>query len=343
MRKSIVGAARWAYETYLVFVVIGLVIGLAVAPIAMKTTGGPDGTIAVIHIDGSIDGSQASRYVALLEEARENADAVVIVANSGGGSSVASEEMYMQTRLTAREIPVVVSVDAAALSGAYYAIAPADHIYVKPSSFVGSVGVVAPIPQTVEPNDIVGTTGPEKLTGHSGRAFFYNLQTVQQSFLSAVIEHRGKNLTLSRNEVASGAFYLGAQATRNGMADDIGGRRDAILHAADLADVDRPEVRTLGSGNVDRTFLLSSTYLASNATDKEVTSLDPFFEERTEPPTFLMVPTGVAADRGGFVSSTSGSNPLDNRSGQRVVSPPSDAQESAEGDPSTTGETEVSP
>ncbi|MFC7135516.1 S49 family peptidase [Halobaculum litoreum] len=73
--------------------------------------------------------------------------------------------MYLQAKRTAAAKPLVASVDATAASGAYYTIAPADAVYVKPASVVGSVGVLATLPQELEPNDVVGTTGPNKLSG----------------------------------------------------------------------------------------------------------------------------------------------------------------------------------
>lgn len=293
MRTRLRAAFEWSVETYFLFVLLGLVVGAAVAPAAMEMTGGPDGTVAVVQVQGSIDGEQATRYRADMRRARQEADAVVVVANSGGGSASASEAMYLQTKRTADEMPVVASVDAAAASGAYFAIAPADRIYTKPASLVGSVGVLSTIPPQVEPNDQVGSSGPDKVTGGSGREFFYQLRTVQQAFLNAVFEQRGDRIRLSRSEVARGTIFVGANAVRLGIADEVGDREQAVATAAARAGLERPRVVVLGPEDAERTFFLRSTYLASAAEHKRMVDPDRYYADRAGVPTFMMVPAGA--------------------------------------------------
>jgi len=292
-------ALRWAVDSYVLFVVIGLVIGLAIAPAALQTGASNDGTVAVVHVDGSIDGAQAAQYSAMMSQARSEADAVVIVANSGGGSAAASEEMYMQTKRTADEMPVVASVDAGALSGAYFTIAPADDIYVKPTSLVGSVGVLSPVPPDLEPNNLIGTTGPEKLASNE-RRFFHDLETAQAAFVGAVVSQREDRLALPRDELASGTTFVGSTGVRKGLADEVGGRQKAIRAAAEAAGIDRPEVRVLRPDGATVTFALRSTYLASSAENKRMDPPGTFVgtDARSGPPNFLMLPPSAVADAG---------------------------------------------
>lgn len=295
--QNIKNALRWTVDSYVVFVVIGVVIGLTFAPAAMHVTASPDGKIAVVPLDGTIDGRQATAVSGMLQEARQDPDveAVVIVANSGGGSAVASEELYMQTKRTAEEMPVITIVEGGALSGAYHMIAPSDHVYVKPASVVGSVGVIAQLPPAVEPNNVIGTTGPNKLTGSDERAFLHRMETVQNSFVAAIYEHRGDRLELSRAELSHAQVYGGAEAVRNGLADDIGDRQTAMEHAAEEADLDSYQVGTLRSESDSARFVLRSTYLASDAPNKEMIDSNHFLEEDPAVPTFLMLPAGVFA------------------------------------------------
>lgn len=295
--QNIRDAFRWAADTYVLFVVIGLVIGLTLAPVAFYVSGSSGGTVAVVPLGGTIDGGQASAVSGMLQQAREDPDveAVVIIANSGGGSAVASEELYMQTKRTAEEMPVVTVVAGGALSGAYHMIAPSDRIYVKPASVVGSVGVVAQLPQTVEPNNIIGTTGPNKLTGSDERAFLHRMETVQNSFVAAIYEHRADRIELTRGELTQAGIYGGAEAVQNGLADEIGDRQMAMEHAAELAGLDSHRVSTLRSESASAQFMLRSTYLASDAPNKEMIDASVFVDENAGPPTFLMVPPGVLA------------------------------------------------
>lgn len=310
MLTKIRGALRWLVDSYVIFVVIGLVVGGALAPAAMEVTGGPDGTIAIVRVDGTINGGQLASYTQMMQRAREEADAVVVVANSGGGSSVASEGMYLQTKRTAAEIPVVASVDAAAASGAYFTILPAEQIYVKPSSVVGSVGVIASPPPEAEPTGLVATSGPDKLTGGSGRPFYYTLESIQRAFLNAVFEQRGDRIRVSRARVERATTFVGLEAVELGIADAIGDRQRAVDKAAELADLDRPRVVVYGPRGGERTYLTRSTYLASKYDRKRMTDLDTFYGESSGYPTFLMVPASlVDGDRRVVAAGTAGGSP----------------------------------
>jgi len=286
-------AWRFAVDSYVVFVVLGVVLGAILAPVAVGLASAPGGTVAVVYVDGSITGAQATSYSAQMEAARAEADAVVVVANSGGGSAPASEEMYMETVRTAEQMPVVAAVDAAAASGAYYAIAPAESIYVKPSSTVGSVGVVAQAPPRIEPNEQIATTGPNKLSGGDSREFLHGLATIQSAFLGAVYEHRADRLALERDELAEAATYTGLAAVENGLADSIGDRERAVDAAAAAAGIEDPTVEVMRPADTQSTFLTQSAYLASDAPSRELTGVDVYREEGTGLPTYLMVPAGV--------------------------------------------------
>lgn len=278
----------------MLFVAIGLVIGLVVAPIAFNVATETGGTVAVVPLQGGIDGGSAAAVSAMLTQAREDPsiDAVVLVVNSGGGGAAASEELYFQTKRTAAAKPLVTSIDGAAASGAYYASAPSDYIYTKPASIVGSVGVLAPLPTELEPNDIVGTTGPNKLTGGDKREFLYTIESLQRAFVGAVQQQRGENLTLSRSELEQARIYSGAQAVQNGLADEIGDRGAAVRKAAEIAGLDNYDVRVLTpggeAGEGSTKYISQAAYLASDLPDKQKVSIEHYAGNGSEP-VFLMI------------------------------------------------------
>lgn len=280
-------------RSYLTFVVIGLVVGALLTPVAWSAATGAnvDGEVAVVPIEGSIDGASVSETTAALKQARADPDvkAVVLVANSGGGTAAASEELYLQVRRTAKEMPVYAAVDAAAASGAYYALMPAERIYAKPSSIVGSVGVLAPLPVDPEPNDIVAATGPNKLSGADEREFRYQLERLQEAFLGAVYAHRGDELELSRTELAEARIFVGATAVENGVVDEIGDREAAIRAAAADAGLDDYRVTVLrGNGTVR--FVSQAAYHASNAPEKRMISANYYTSDPGATPVILMMP-----------------------------------------------------
>ncbi len=296
MSPSIKTTLSRASRSYVLFVAIGLVVGLTLAPVAFQATSS-DGTVAVVPLSGGITGGTSASVGSMLEQARENPDieAVVIVSNSGGGSASASEELYLEAKRTSEQMPVVAYVDSAALSGAYYTVAPADTIYAKPASLVGSVGTLANAPTQVEPNTIIATTGSNKLSGGDDREFYTILETLSNSFYNAVEDGRGDRLDISRSELAEAKLYSGAQAVENGLADRIGDRRSAVRAAADEAGLDDYDVKILRPDR-EALFLSRNSYLASSAPEKRMVSSDYFFAPDDTAPTFLMLPASYVVD-----------------------------------------------
>lgn len=294
---------RRILRSWLLVMIIGLLIGILIAPTAWSATnaaqragiahGGP--TIAVVPIDGTIDGSNAQRTAEALRRANQDGSvkAIVLLANSPGGSAAASEQLYLAVSDVANETPVVTSVDAVAASGAYYAIAPSDRIFVKPSSTVGSVGVLAVTGPDLTPNDVVVTTGPNKL-GEGRRDLRYTLESLRRAFVGAVFAHRGERIDLSRATVSKAGTYGGAAAARNGMADEIGGRTEAIRHAASLAGVKNYNVKVYRSRGKPVRFVSRNAYLASSAPEKR--AVNATYLTGPPPvtgPVFLMVPPRI--------------------------------------------------
>ncbi|MFB6302681.1 MAG: S49 family peptidase [Haloferacaceae archaeon] len=291
--RTVLGSAA---RSYVLFVVLGVVLGLTLAPVAWQATD-TDGTVAVVPVAGALDGGVANEYGSMLRKARQSGDvkAVVLVVNSGGGGASASESMYLDTKRTAEQMPVVASVDAAAASGAYYTIAPSDRIFAKPSSLLGSVGVVAGAPTDVEPNDIVATTGPNKLTGGDQREFYSIVESLGEAFYNAVERSRGDALKLSRTELAQARLYAGGQAVGNGLADEIGGRQAAIAHAAEQAGMDDYDVRVLQPDGPSR-FVSRANYLGADVPNKRMVGPSYLLQDNSSAPVFLMVP-GSYLDR----------------------------------------------
>jgi protease-4 len=292
--RRLVGALA---RSYVVMMVVGIILGLQVAPVVSDLTPQPNqGTVAVVPIAGGIDGENAASLTARLQRARADPsiDAVVLLINSGGGGVSASESMYLQVKRTAAEMPVVTSVDAGAASGAYYAASPSEDIFVKPGSFVGSVGVFAILPASLPPIDQVIATGPDKIGTSEQRDRLYRIKSLQQAFVSAVVTNRGDSLELSREEIAYAKLYAGGQAVSNGMADEIGGTTSAVRRAANLADLDDYTVRVLGyDGTVE--FLSRANHVAANVSETELVAPEAFVgdPERLAAPNYVMVPRSV--------------------------------------------------
>jgi protease-4 len=226
---------------YVVVVVVAVLVASVLAPVVWSATQGSDGadrsTVSVITLRGGTGSANVASVADDLREARNNdsVEAVVLRMDSGGGPVGSSEELYMEVNRTAQEMPVVAYVEGTAASGGYYGIAPADAIYVKPSSVVGSVGVIATVPEIIERQNDIGQvvirSGPDKatLTVDEVRT---TVEEFQNTFVGTVMKHRGDELTVSETEVARAGVYTGTHAVENGFADEIGSLDSAIERAA---------------------------------------------------------------------------------------------------------------
>jgi protease-4 len=305
------GAGRRAWQllkraasSYVVVLALGVIVGLQVAPAAWSVAvdSGTEGTVAVVPLEGSINGAQAAAVTAQLQRARQSPDveAVVLQVNSPGGGAAASETLFMQIKRTSEQLPVVTSVGSLAASGGYYALAPTDYVYTKPAALVGSVGTLASLPGEIEPIGDIVTTGPEKLRSGDTRDWYYNIKAVQAAFLNAVVENRDLNVT---PEVVSQAkLYPGSVAVRMGLADETGGTETAVRRAAKMAGLGSYDVEVFQPTGSTQ-FLTRTAYIASDAPNK--TMISPTYytgPPGQEPavPRLLMLPGsvfGAAIDR----------------------------------------------
>ncbi|SEP76016.1 S49 family peptidase [Natrinema salaciae] len=255
--------------------VFAVAAGALVAPQVYGETTDDDGIVAVIEVSGTIDANTAQEVETELRNARHNesVEAVVLDVNSGGGAPGSSERMYMAVERTAEEMPVIAAVDTVGASGAYYTMLPADEIYVTPTGEVGSVGVIGPAPQPTGPNE--GASAPDKGTFHPDdhRA---QTETIKRAFLESVMEQRGDELELSREEVAHAQTYPGVEAVENGYADEIGTVDDAIGDVADEAGMGSYEVDIRESEQPQRLPLgLEGTARDGDAVETAGTTLNP--------------------------------------------------------------------
>lgn len=219
-----------------VFGVIGLLVGAAAAPYAWNAVTGPDETVAVIEIHGTITGDTATAAIDDLRKARQNESihAVTLDINSPGGSAAASEQLYLAVKRSQQTMPVVVSVTGSAVSGGYYTAAPADQIFVSPASSVGSVGVRAVLPTQGTPASEI-TSGPDKSSTATEAEVRQQVKTLRRAFIGSVVEDRGDALGLTAEELSYTKLYSGSRSIEVGLADEVGGLDAAISEAADQA------------------------------------------------------------------------------------------------------------
>lgn len=242
---------------FLVVVLLPLAIGLYVAPRLV-----PKPKIGIIRLSYEIASFSAFEINEQLEYARNDpsVEAVVLIINSPGGSAAYSEELYLDVLNTRHQMPVVATVDLLAASGAYYMAAAADEIYGKPTSNIGSIGVIAFLPTDVFIEEDLLTTGPYKAFGGTRDGVIRQIERAKFAFLEAVIAGRGDRLVIDPDFLSRAEIFTGVQALEYGMIDGLGANDEAIQRAAELAglsDYDVVELYPLTFGEEQPLFFFN--------------------------------------------------------------------------------------
>lgn len=213
-------------------VVLPLVVGLYAAPRLV-----PKPQIGVIRLSEEIASESTFAVTEQLAYARNDPSikAIVFVLNSPGGSAALSEELYLDVLNTRKDMPVVATIDLLAASGAYYLAAAADEIYAKPTSAVGSIGVIASVPGDVFIEEEQLTTGPYKAFGGTRDGFVRQMERAKFAFLEAVANGRGSRMKTDLDFLSRAEIFTGVQALELGLVDGLISGDEAVQKAAELA------------------------------------------------------------------------------------------------------------
>ncbi len=179
----------------------------------------------------------------------DDVKAVVIRVNSGGGSAYASEQIWHQISELKKVKPVVVSMSGAAASGGYYLSSNANWIVADPTTITGSIGIFGLFLDRSELytkklgiNYAEVKTNRNSVFGASGHPFTPEQLSLLQNnvnrgymlFKKRVAE--GRKMTMEQVEnIAQGHVWLGQDAIKLKLVDQLGGLDDAIVKAAKLA------------------------------------------------------------------------------------------------------------
>ena len=217
-----------------------------------------DSEIAVIYAEGEITDSEGNGIVGkdLVKTIRKIAKddevkAVVLRVNSPGGSADASEQIWGALQsLRQQGLPVVVSMGDLAASGGYYISCGADYIYAEPTTLTGSIGIFGLVPNVNKLRDKIGLDIDGLETNrHSSlevNMIYKGMNPEETALMQSMVE-RGYDLFTSRcaegrhvpqdsiKAIGEGRVWLGRDAKRLGLVDEMGDLDKAIAKAAELA------------------------------------------------------------------------------------------------------------
>ncbi|GAA5121021.1 protease SohB [Alloalcanivorax gelatiniphagus] len=190
----------------------------------------------VMDFDGDIQASDVERLrkeiTAVLEVATGDDEVLLRLESPGGLVHSYGLAASQLRRLRGRGLKLTVAVDRVAASGGYMMACIGDRILSAPFAVIGSIGVVAQIPnfhRLLKKHDVdveLMTAGEYKRTltmlGENtakGREKFQEeLEETHQLFKSFVREHRR---SLDIDQVATGEHWFGTQARELGLVDDL--------------------------------------------------------------------------------------------------------------------------
>ncbi len=206
---------------------------------------------ALSQSESVIDGTKVSKD---LEDLADDDDvkAVVIRINSGGGSAYASEQMWRAIQLVKAKKPVVVSMGGMAASGGYYMSCSANWIVAEPTTLTGSIGIFGMFPDMsglvtqklgVKFDEV--KTNKNSAFGTMARPFSEEEMAYLSSYISrgySLFRQRvadGRHMSVDAVEkVAQGHVWVGQDALKIKLVDQLGGLDDAVAKAAKLAKLD---------------------------------------------------------------------------------------------------------
>lgn len=219
-----------------------------------KTEGGAAAKRRVFVLDfkGDIRASAVTslreEVTAVLSQARVEDEVVVKLESAGGmvhSYGLASSQL---DRVGKENIPLTVCVDKVAASGGYMMACVADKILAAPFAVLGSIGVVAQLPnfhRLLKKHDVdyeMLTAGEYKRTltvfgenTDKGREkFIEDLEDTHAMFKEFVQRHRPD---VHIGTVATGEVWLGERAVTKGLVDELSTSDEYLVRCAEEADV----------------------------------------------------------------------------------------------------------
>jgi signal peptide peptidase SppA len=229
--------------------------GIAVLPVSgtlVRRTGGMDamsGLQSYDDIRGMLRTAMADREVA----------GIVLDVDSPGGEIAGLADLADEIRAATARKPIFAVADDHALSAAYWLASAASRVFVTQTGGVGSIGIIAMhldrsgfdqkaglaytvVAAGAQKNDF-SPHGP--LSERAKAALKADVDRVHGMFVNAVA--RNRQLPAAKVRGTEAALYLGADAVKAGLADDIGTLDDAVAALGRHLSGASPGVKTVSA------------------------------------------------------------------------------------------------
>lgn len=206
----------------------------------------------VVDFEGDIKASSVpslrEEITAILAASKPDDEVLVRLNNSGGIVHEHGLAASQLVRLKQANLPLTVAVDKVAASGGYMMACVADKILSAPFAIVGSIGVVAQLPNFHRLLDKAGVDFEQHTAGEYKRnvtMFGKNtkkerdqlkeqLEDIHDLFRGFVTDYRP---SLDMKEVGTGQYWYGSRAKELGLVDEIMTSDDFLAAVTDKQDI----------------------------------------------------------------------------------------------------------
>ena len=203
--------------------------------------------IALLRMSGTIMPPFTERLLDAIDSAAED-DAVrgvILEVDSPGGFIADSHQIYHRLQLLAQKKPIYVRMKRIAASGGLYiamGAGPDAKIFVEPTTWTGSIGVIIPRYDMAELAKKTGISADplktgllkdslnpfREMTAEERQVWDVILDDAFQQFLSVIEKNRTRLDRAAVEKLATGQIYTARQALDAGLVDETGFLEDVV-------------------------------------------------------------------------------------------------------------------
>ena len=185
---------------------------------------------------------------AILAVASEGDRVLVRLENAGGTVHEHGLAASQLLRIRQKELPLIIAVDKVAASGGYLMACVASHIIAAPFAIIGSIGVIAQLPNFNRWLEDKGVDFEQVTAGRFKRTLTLfgknteegreklreEIEEVHDLFKTQIATHRPQ---LDVEQVATGEYWYGSRALELGLIDEIRTSDDFLAEAVAESDL----------------------------------------------------------------------------------------------------------
>ena len=210
--------------------------------------------IFVIDFKGDIrataTASLREEVSAILAVASKDDRVLVRLENAGGAVHEHGLAASQLLRIRQKDLPLIIAVDKVAASGGYLMACVASHIIAAPFAIIGSIGVIAQLPNFNRLLEEKGVDFEQVTAGRFKRTLTVfgkntdegreklreEIEEVHALFKTQITSHRPQ---LDIEQVATGEYWYGTRALELGLIDEIQTSDDFLAEAVAESDLYR--------------------------------------------------------------------------------------------------------